>query len=388
MLLTRAVWLLSALAVVVVPGSQGGRPSPEPTSRPLAFGVGSLSSAVEAGPVVEGASFASPGWVSFDDLRPRAVSAADRRGQMRPASRPRPPKVTVRGRDPRPGTPQAVLAAAYRSAVLGVAASCHLGVWHLAAIGQLESGSVGGRSVVRHRVSPAIYGPLLDGGPFAVVVDSDGGRVDGAGDYDRAVGPLQFLPGTWRWAGRDGDADGIRDPPNVFDAAAATAGYLCRDGRDLSGAHDLRAAYWSYNQSAEYVSAGVEWADFFKRNGLAAMDAVAFRVGSGGRASDLGPAAEPEDAVAKTSSSSPSPQAPARPRTAPTTAATTTAPPSSGSGTHQPGDAPDPTLTPTPDPTAPPPTDTTPHPVPQPTTTVPADGPAGPAPQPPAPAGS
>ncbi len=45
--------------------------------------------------------------------------------------------------------------------------------------------------------------------------------------YDRAVGPMQFLPGTWgRW-GSDGDRDGVSDPQDVDDAALAAARYLC-----------------------------------------------------------------------------------------------------------------------------------------------------------------
>ena len=112
-------------------------------------------------------------------------------------------------------------------------------------------------------------------------------RYDGDGQYDRAMGPLQFLPGTWRWAGRDGDGDGRRDPQNVFDAALATAGYLCLGGRDLSRAGDLRSAVLSYNQSGDYHSAVLEWVSYFRRHGLAALTSVAFRVGSGGRASAL-----------------------------------------------------------------------------------------------------
>ena len=201
---------------------------------------------------------------------------------------------------PAPGTPQAVLAKAYVSAVAKSPRGCHLSTAHLAAIGQVESGSVGGRSVdADHRVTPQIYGPLLDGGPFAVVHDTDGGAYDGDSSYDRAMGPLQFLPGTWRWAGRDGDGDGRRDPQNVFDAALATAGYLCADGRDLRSDAQLRSAVLSYNYSGDYVTAVSDWVSFFSRHGLAALDDVAFRVASGGRASDL---PVPETSATTTSS--------------------------------------------------------------------------------------
>ena len=49
-----------------------------------------------------------------------------------------------------------------------------------------------------------------------------------------AVGPMQFIPSTWAWAGRDGNGDGEKDPNNIYDAALAAGHYLCRNGRDLS----------------------------------------------------------------------------------------------------------------------------------------------------------
>ena len=351
---------------------------------------------------------------SFDDghggvfLAVPAVAASSAAGRrpVAPRKPPKPPGKARTGALPAAGTPQAVLAAAYVKAASQAPRTCHLRPVHLAAIGQVESGSVGGRRIDgAHRVTPAIYGPLLDGGPFAVVRDSDGGAYDGAGDYDRAVGPLQFLPGTWRWAGRDGDGDGRRDPQNVFDAAMATADYLCRDGRDLSHAGDLRGAILTYNWSGEYVAAVTQWVSFFSRHGLAALDDVAFRVGSGGRASDLAVAPKdkakdkakdktkdktkttskaedttkgrgPKGEPAKPGTVTPGPTTPgpggtATPTTStPTGTATTPAP--SGTTTTP---APDPT-TPAPDPTTPAPPEpapTTPEPV---VTTPTASGPS------------
>lgn len=300
-----------------------------------------------------------PAQWSFDDLAPTESAALTRDAAPVPAKAapsrpPRPPRAGAVGSSPAAGTPQAVLAAAYRHAVSKAPRGCHLRTEHLAAIGQVESGSIGGRSVTSdHRVTPAIFGPLLDGGPFAVVRDSDDGSYDGDSQYDRAMGPLQFLPGTWTWAGRDGDGDGQRDPQNVFDAALATAGYLCLEGRDLSGTGDLRSAVLSYNQSEEYHAAVVGWVAYFRQHGLAALTSVAFRVGSGGRASEL---ADPEPE-------------PAPPPTAPAAAATdgTTTP---SRATPKPSPAPSPTPT-TPRPVAEPPA----VPVPQPTTAVPTSSP-------------
>ena len=299
---------------------------------------------------------AGPTLFAFDDLAPGEAVArfGDRTAIAVAAStaKPaRPPRTGVVGSSPPAGTPQAVLAAAYRKAVSGAPRGCHLVVAHLAAIGQVESGSIGGRSVTPdHRVTPAIYGPLLDGGPFAVIHDSDGGAYDGAGDYDRAMGPLQFLPGTWSWAGRDGDGDGRRDPQNVYDAASATADYLCFGGRDLSRAGDLRSAVLSYNQSDAYHAAVVGWVAYFQRNGLAALTSVAFRVGSGGRASAMtvpAPEPSPPPVVAVTPAKPPkppttgskSPVVPTTPTTAPTTSSPATSTPTS---TEEP--SPDPTL--------------------------------------------
>jgi membrane-bound lytic murein transglycosylase B len=277
-----------------------------------------------------------------------------------------------------------VLAAAYRRAAAQAPRGCHLRVEHLAAIGQVESGSVGGRSVTAgHRVTPAIYGPLLDGGPFAVVRDSDGGAYDGDSEYDRAMGPLQFLPGTWRWAGRDGDGDGRRDPQNVFDASLATAGYLCLGGRDLSRPGDLRAAVLSYNQSDEYYTAVAEWVAYFRQHGLAALTSVAFLVGSGGRASALpdpqtDPAASATGATKAVTTTTPSPE-PA-PKPAPKPSGRSTSP-------TQPGPSPS-TTVPTPSDPVPVPTTTTPTPDPTTTTAPPPVSSTTPPPDPgPSPAG-
>ena len=52
--------------------------------------------------------------------------------------------------------------------------------------------------------------------------------------YDRAVGPMQFIPSTWSVVGVDADGDGQRNPQDIDDAALATAVYLCSGDDDLS----------------------------------------------------------------------------------------------------------------------------------------------------------
>lgn len=128
----------------------------------------------------------------------------------------------------------------------------------LAGIGRTESRHGTYRDAVLGTdgvVSPPIYGPDLDGSNrFAVVPDSDDGRLDGTDRTDRAVGPMQFLPGTWRTVGTDLTGDGDPDPQNLYDAAAAAGVYLCRSGPGLAAdPARRRAAILTYNRSAEYA---------------------------------------------------------------------------------------------------------------------------------------
>ena len=151
-------------------------------------------------------------------------------------------------------TKEEILWAAYESAAASEAKGCRLPVMLLAAIGEVESSSLRGRSLdARHVVVPPVRGPALSGGPFAAIRDTDGGRYDGDPVWDRAVGPMQFIPGTWRLWGADANGDGVADPQNVEDAALAAARYLCAGGRDLTRPDDLRAAVRSYNHSDRYV---------------------------------------------------------------------------------------------------------------------------------------
>lgn len=135
--------------------------------------------------------------------------------------------------------------------------SCGLTWPVLAGIGRTEShhGTYRGATLAPDGVvTPPIYGPDLDGSnAFAVVPDSDGGTLDATTRTDRAVGPMQFLPGTWRTVGTDMDGDGTADPQNLFDAAAAAGVYLCRSGPGLEDPARLRAAVLTYNRSQSYA---------------------------------------------------------------------------------------------------------------------------------------
>jgi membrane-bound lytic murein transglycosylase B len=166
--------------------------------------------------------------------------------------------------------------AAYRKAAASLAVtdpSCHLTWPLLAGIGMVETDH--GRSwgaaanITRSgEVVPTILGPVLDGShDTATLLDTDGGALDHDRRYDRAVGPMQFVPATWRQLGRDGNGDGIKDPNNMWDATLAAGGYLCDGDRDLSDPAQERAAVLSYNPSTAYVRAVLAWAAAYQRAG-------------------------------------------------------------------------------------------------------------------------
>lgn len=156
------------------------------------------------------------------------------------------------------GMPERALLA-YASAVLdtdAIAPGCHLGWTTLAAIGSIEShhGTITGGTIdATGRAVPEIVGPPLSGGEHSVVRDTDGGKLDGDTEWDRAVGPMQFLPSTWGEWGRDGDGDGIADVHDLDDDAAAAADYLCAGGGDLSVQADWEAAIATYNGHPDYA---------------------------------------------------------------------------------------------------------------------------------------
>ncbi|MDQ0605050.1 hypothetical protein QF037_009395 [Streptomyces canus] len=168
-----------------------------------------------------------------------------------------------RAAGPAGGALPATVFAAYRRAeskLAGTAPGCRLEWQLLAAIGQVESGQArGGRVASDGTAVTPILGPRLNGGAFAVIRDTDGGRYDGDTAYDRAVGPMQFIPSTWTRWGADGNGDGRADPNNVFDAALAAGRYLCAGGRNLSDPADLDRAILGYNHSETYLRTVRAW---------------------------------------------------------------------------------------------------------------------------------
>ncbi|WP_166866754.1 lytic murein transglycosylase [Salinibacterium sp. ZJ70] len=140
---------------------------------------------------------------------------------------------------------------------------CRLDWATLAAIGAVESdhGRHGGSSIGDDgRVTPPIYGVALDGNGVALIPDSDGGEIDGDPELDRAVGPLQMIPQTWRNWTVDGNADGVADPQNIDDAALAAANYLCRASSDFDTEDGWRAGVRAYNVPEVYLGTVAKYA--------------------------------------------------------------------------------------------------------------------------------
>src|SRR6201997_485400 len=160
------------------------------------------------------------------------------------------------------GIPSMALAA-YRNAEQKMATTdpgCGISWNLLAGIGRIESGHAnGGVTDARGTAIQPIYGPALDGtlpGNEVIVQSSAGGRVS----YARAMGPMQFLPGTWARYASDGDGDGVADPQNLFDSTLAAARYLCSGGLNLRDQSQVMAAILRYNNSTSYARNVLGWA--------------------------------------------------------------------------------------------------------------------------------
>ncbi len=157
------------------------------------------------------------------------------------------------------GIPSAALAAYQRAETVINAAdkTCNL-TWQLvAAIGRVESdhGRYGGNVLDADGLTqPGILGIALNGkNNTALIRDTDAGQYDNDTTFDRAVGPMQFIPSTWSVVGVDADNDGVRNPQDIDDAALATAVYLCSGEDDLATLSGQRDSVFRYNHSESYV---------------------------------------------------------------------------------------------------------------------------------------
>ena len=160
------------------------------------------------------------------------------------------------------------------------ARSCGIHWSQLAGIGGVESshGHFGGSTLdVNGNATVKIYGLQLNGDDLSAsaigapteatgepnedndllqlarITDTDDGLLDGDRVFDRAVGPMQFIPTTWFLYEPDGNDDGEADPQNVYDAALASARYLCDAPGSMVTTDGEQSGYFAYNQSEEYA---------------------------------------------------------------------------------------------------------------------------------------
>jgi membrane-bound lytic murein transglycosylase B len=246
--------------------------------RAPAFGIVMLTPVVLAGAVA--AAPDRPTAVKTDEVTPLAAAEQPRSEGVSVVAMSKPPadfRFAATALSPPPPaavvTPIGAMAgglripamalAAYRKAEQTMAAAApNCGVsWNLlAGIGRIESSHAnGGATDANGTAIRPIYGPVLDGslpGNEVIVQGNTAGRPV----YARAMGPMQFLPGTWSRFASDGDGDGKADPQNIFDASLATARYLCSGGLNLRNQAQVLTAILRYNNSMAYAENVLGWA--------------------------------------------------------------------------------------------------------------------------------
>ena len=228
------------------------------------------------------------------------------------------------------GIPAMAVTAYQRAAgVLGsIKPGCGIDWALLGAIGRVESNHArfGGNVLDASGIArPGIIGIPLDGSRgTARITDTDGGALDRDTVFDRAVGPMQFIPTSWSMAGRDGDGDGVANPQSLADAVTGAGVLLCSGGTDL---HQPGAAYRAvlrYNHSDSYVRTVLSIADAYRRGvtvvPMSAIPAARPAAGSGSATpagSGFAYAGSPAPRSTASPSARPTPSPSAKPSSAP-----------------------------------------------------------------------
>jgi len=238
----------------------------------------------------------------------------------------------------------AIAVAAYRRAagLLGqVKPGCGVDWALLGAIGRVESNHArfGGNVLDAAGIArPGIIGIPLDGSRGTTrITDTDHGTLDRDPVYDRAVGPMQFIPTSWRLAGRDGDGDGVANPQSLTDAVTGAGVLLCSGGADLRQPGGAYRAVLRYNHSDAYARTVLSIADAYRRGvtvlPMSALPAARPAAGTGSATPDgsgFAYAATPAPRAAASPGAHPTPSASAKPSPSasgtPRPASTATAP--------------------------------------------------------------
>jgi hypothetical protein len=117
-----------------------------------------------------------------------------------------------------------------------------------------------------YKQSAAKYCPGLSWTVLAAIgqIESDHGRDAGTSSAG-AMGPMQFLPSTWKTYGIDGDGDGKADIMDPYDAVPAAAHYLCANGA-AQGGRQLYNAIYQYNHADWYVQEVLNLAKLYAKD--------------------------------------------------------------------------------------------------------------------------
>lgn len=248
---TPATALVFVVAPVVFAGAVAGAPAPAPVIRPPTQDADVMPLAAVA---------PNPGDISGPSVI--EVSRPPSNFHVASASLSAPPPAVVVNSPGALGIPSMALSAYRNAEKMMSLAQPGCGVsWNLlAGIGRIESlHANNGATDVRGTAVRPIYGPTLDGSlpGNEIIVQS---MANGRPTYARAMGPMQFLPGTWARYASDGDGDGKADPQNLFDSALAAGRYLCSGGLNLRDQSQVLSAILRYNNSMPYARNVLGWA--------------------------------------------------------------------------------------------------------------------------------